>query len=336
MYNKSLIKATVITTAAILVAGLTSCGKEEVSEPQVAVEATTETTVEETVEQAVESATGASIVTDEAATAETSEATGFEERLLYEGYVAQVIEDNAPVTYAYDGTSEAAQVPVDTIVNVTHELYQDGKVLDVVKIKYTDDKGNEVVGYIKDKYLTFDIQVADSVADPTADALNGVDDASETPSEQAEETETTASVTMSKVDKLETPVTKYTNTNANVRSQADKNSVKVTTLGTNTAVTVTGTSGDWSEVEIDGGFYFIKSNLLSDTQTKTQTASQSQSQTQTQTQPQGGTSSQQAQSDAELLKQLEALTGADNSTYNPIAGQGTGASGYYEGNVTFE
>ena len=278
-------------------------------------------------EQAVESATGASIVTDEAATAETSEATGFEERLLYEGYVAQVIEDNAPVTYAYDGTSEAAQVPVDTIVNVTHELYQDGKVLDVVKIKYTDDKGNEVVGYIKDKYLTFDIQVADSVADPTADVLDGVDDASETPSEQAEETETTASTTMSKVDKLETPVTKYTNTNANVRSQADKDSVKITTLGTNTAVTVTGTSGDWSEVEIDGGYYFIKSNLLSDTQTKTQSQTQSQAQT----------PSQQAQSDAELLQKLAE---AGYSNYDMPVDERAGTTGsqstYDDSNIHFE
>ena len=296
-------------------------------------------------EQAVESATGASIVTDEAATAETSEATGFEERLLYEGYVAQVIEDNAPVTYAYDGTSEAAQVPVDTIVNVTHELYQDGKVLDVVKIKYTDDKGNEVVGYIKDKYLTFDIQVADSVADPTADALDGVDDASETPSEQAEETETTASTTMSKVDKLETPVTKYTNTNANVRSQADKNSVKITTLGTNTVVTVTGTSGDWSEVEIDGGYYFIKSNLLSDTQTKTQTqtASQTQPQTASQTQPQTQSQAQtqpqsqsSAEADAELIRQIEALTGG--SGYQGVAPNAgtTGSQGWGGSDVHFE
>lgn len=65
------------------------------------------------------------------------------------------------------------------------------------------------------------------------------------------------------------PVTKYTNTNANVRATPDKAGDLITTAQINTEFTVTATTDTgWSRVESNGVVCFIKSSLLSDTKTE--------------------------------------------------------------------
>lgn len=65
------------------------------------------------------------------------------------------------------------------------------------------------------------------------------------------------------------PVTRYTNTNANIRAQGTKDSDLVDSVSINTGVLQTGTTQDgWSRIEHNGLVCFIKSSLLSDTKTE--------------------------------------------------------------------
>lgn len=99
------------------------------------------------------------------------------------------------------------------------------------------------------------------------------------------------------------PVTKYTNTNANIRAIPDKSGELVDTVTTNTELTINGTTedGSWSRTERNGVVCYIKSSLLSDTKTEVKQPSNSGSASNTgsnnQSQTQSGGTSQPSQSD---------------------------------------
>lgn len=94
------------------------------------------------------------------------------------------------------------------------------------------------------------------------------------------------------------PVTKYTNTSANIRSIPDKSGELINTVSINTEFTVTATTDNgWSRIESNGLVCFIKSSLLSDTKTKVQTQSSSNSG--------GGSSSSSSNSGVETQPQAQ-------------------------------
>ena len=75
------------------------------------------------------------------------------------------------------------------------------------------------------------------------------------------------------------PVTKYTNTNANIRAIPDKSGELINTVDINTALVVTGTTDNgWSRTENCGLVCYIKSSLLSDTMTVVEQSSSQSSQ----------------------------------------------------------
>ena len=70
-------------------------------------------------------------------------------------------------------------------------------------------------------------------------------------------------------EKTETKTTKYVNVEkANLREKASKDSSTVKSISKNTAVTVVGTEGTWSKVEVDGKTGYILSELLSSDKVK--------------------------------------------------------------------
>lgn len=70
-------------------------------------------------------------------------------------------------------------------------------------------------------------------------------------------------------EKAETKTTKYVNVEkANLREKASKDSSTVKSISKNTAVTVVGTEGTWSKVEVDGKTGYILSELLSSDKVK--------------------------------------------------------------------
>ena len=73
-------------------------------------------------------------------------------------------------------------------------------------------------------------------------------------------------------EKAETKTTKYVNVEkANLREKASKDSSTVKSISKNTAVTVVGTEGTWSKVEVDGKTGYILSELLSSDKVKEST-----------------------------------------------------------------
>ena len=306
---------------------LSSCGKAvEMQEaaPQAAVEASVEASVEV-----------------EPQTVEVKpQVEEVEERKLYQGYVAKVIEDKAPLTVAYDSDEKVTEIPVDTLVNVTHELYKNDKVLDIIKVEYIDEAGNSYVGYLQDKYVTFDIQISDALSLDESQAVEEetTEEVTEETTEEAKEEPTY----MPEVTLFDEPVTKYTNTSCNVRQFDSKDANLITTLSLNTAVTVTGTTeSGWSQVNIDGVNAYIKSSLLSDTKTKT-SSSQSAGITVTVGEATNDVTVQQPsqseeQTAADLISQMDALFGGHggSSGSNPTCGT-TGSSGHTDRDVTFE
>jgi len=280
---------------------LSSCGKAvEMQEaaPQAAVEASIEASVE--VEPQI-----------------APQVEEVEERKLYQGYVAKVIEDKAPLTVAYDSNEKVTEIPVDTLVNVTHELYKNDKVLDIIKVEYIDEAGNSYVGYIQDKYVTFDIQISDALSLDESQAVEEetTEEVTEETTEEAKEEPTY----MPEVTLFDEPVTKYTNTSCNVRQFDSKDANLITTLSLNTAVTVTGTTeSGWSQVNIDGVNAYIKSSLLSDTKTETSKSSKSEGTTyvvgEAAPQQSGDVtvkqpSQSEKQAEADLISQMDALFG---------------------------
>lgn len=70
-------------------------------------------------------------------------------------------------------------------------------------------------------------------------------------------------------EKSETKTTKYVNVEkANLREKASKDSDTIKSISKNTAVTVVGTEGTWSKVEVDGKTGYILSELLSSDKVK--------------------------------------------------------------------
>ena len=73
-------------------------------------------------------------------------------------------------------------------------------------------------------------------------------------------------------EKTETKTTKYVNVEkANLREKASKDSSTVQSISKNTVVTVVGTEGTWSKVEVDGKTGYILSELLSSDKVKEST-----------------------------------------------------------------
>lgn len=91
------------------------------------------------------------------------------------------------------------------------------------------------------------------------------------PEENKTEEKNTESITANTEvkEKKETKTTKYVNVDkANLREKASKDSEVVKSISKNTAVTVVGTEGTWSKVEVDGKTGYILSELLSSDKVK--------------------------------------------------------------------
>lgn len=85
---------------------------------------------------------------------------------------------------------------------------------------------------------------------------------------KTEETNTEVTTTETE-EKTETKITKYVNVEkANLREKASKDSETIKSISKNTAVTVVGTEGTWSKVELDGKTGYILSELLSSDKVK--------------------------------------------------------------------
>ena len=98
-----------------------------------------------------------------------------------------------------------------------------------------------------------------------------LDTLKQTQKESESKTEETAveDTTTETEEKTETKTTKYVNVEkANLREKASKDSSTVKSISKNTAVTVVGTEGTWSKVEVDGKTGYILSELLSSDKVK--------------------------------------------------------------------
>ena len=101
-----------------------------------------------------------------------------------------------------------------------------------------------------------------------------LDTLKQTQKESESKTEETAveDTTTETEEKTETKTTKYVNVEkANLREKASKDSSTVQSISKNTVVTVVGTEGTWSKVEVDGKTGYILSELLSSDKVKEST-----------------------------------------------------------------
>ena len=101
-----------------------------------------------------------------------------------------------------------------------------------------------------------------------------LDTLKQTQKESENKTEETVAedITTETEEKTETKTTKYVNVEkANLREKASKDSSTVKSISKNTAVTVVGTEGTWSKVEVDGKTGYILSELLSSDKVKEST-----------------------------------------------------------------
>lgn len=147
----------------------------------------------------------------------------------------------------------------ETYVTVTAEVYYQGVLTSYYKVNLEDGS----TGFIDGEYLDFNVSPIEDYAD-SLEEIEGGD------GEEVEETteapvENTNPYNVTDCD----PVTKYTNTNANIRAIPDKSGELINTVSLNTALQVTGTTDNgWSRVENSGVICYIKSSLLSDTKTE--------------------------------------------------------------------
>lgn len=102
------------------------------------------------------------------------------------------------------------------------------------------------------------------------DTLKQTQKESESKTEETVADDTTT--TTETEEKAETKTTKYVNVEkANLREKASKDSSTVKSISKNTEVTVVGTEGTWSKVEVDGKTGYILSELLSSDKVKEST-----------------------------------------------------------------
>ncbi len=95
---------------------------------------------------------------------------------------------------------------------------------------------------------------------------NNVEESTNSANEQVSSNENTAKEEQTTNNDIKFPATMYVNVEAvYVRSEADKTSKAVTSVGRGTPITVIGKSGDWYKVEVSDGKGYIMGSFLSTT-----------------------------------------------------------------------
>lgn len=148
---------------------------------------------------------------------------------------------------------------------VTAEVFDsDGVKLDYYRVELEDGSS----GYLDGKDLSFDVAPLEDYADSLVEIEGG--DGEEVSAEETTEVveETPAEEVAEEPEEVFEPYFMFTNTGANVRAQASKESELVGTAPINTEVKVVGVEGDWSNVEFNGLSAYIKSSLLSKDKTE--------------------------------------------------------------------
>lgn len=257
MRRKDLIATTMALTLTVLVAGtMTACNSTEPSSSEVvSTEAQTEVQEE------------GYIITD-----------------VQVPYTALVIQDTN-IYDVSDAKTAVADILAETYVTVTGDVSYNGVAVEYYAIKTEDG----TTGLMEGKDLDFNVVTENDYVDTLTEIEGGDgEETTETTEEttEAESTEASSEIGVSGEAPAFESYVRYTNTNCNVRSQANKNSDLVGTLSINSEVTVIGVENDWSKVSYNGMEAFIKSSLLSES--KTEVKSQSSSSGQSSSSSDGG------------------------------------------------
>ncbi|MEG1848774.1 MAG: SH3 domain-containing protein [Lachnospiraceae bacterium] len=170
-------------------------------------------------------------------------------------YTALVAKDTS-IYSTEDAVTAIADITMESYVTVTGTVQFNGVDVDYYAIK-TDDG---TVGFMEGKDLDFDVVTENDYSDNLTEVEGG-------DGEETTESSTPASGVSEEATAFKS-YQRYTNTNCNVRSEADKKSTLVGTLSLNTEITVIGVDKDWSKVSYNGMEAFIKSSLLSETVTE--------------------------------------------------------------------
>lgn len=128
------------------------------------------------------------------------------------------------------------------------------------------NQNNNVDEYIVENDINENIVVQNQIEENTVESTNTVENTTvgNTTSDNSVENtiSNTTNNTTSSVDKF--PTTMYVNVDAvNIRSEASTSSSKVTSIGKNVPVRVTGKEGEWYKVEVSDGKGYILGTYLS-------------------------------------------------------------------------
>lgn len=234
-------------------------------------------------------------------------------------YSAMVTKDVKLIEDLETNAEGSSEVVKETFVTVTSEVYFNGVLTDYYRVTLDDGSA----GFIEGKNLDFNVTLEQDYADSLEEIEGG--DGEETTEEVVETVETPVENTNPYNVTDCDPITKYTNTNANIRAIPDKSGELINTVSINTELTVTGTTDNgWSRVESNGVVCFIKSSLLSDNKTEVKAPSNNSGSNSSSTN--GGTSQQNSNSTANDQAVDDLLTEMFGND-----GQGTGG---YDGGTT--
>ena len=270
MRRKQLVSTTMALSLAMVISGaITGCGNKSSQN-----DAVPTMTVAEEVEPTE--------VTTEVETQTETAVAAYEVIPVQMPYSVTVSED----TILMDSPDKAGKIidlVKDTQITITGDVSYGGVETHFYYAQLTAEDGNTVEGYVDGTYIDFNSKVVDS--------MEGY---SEIEGGDGEDTADTTDVVQAilNVEEVE-PYTMYASTACNVRIDPSKESELIGTLEKNEEVTVIGKTGDWSRIDYQTVYGYVKSSLLTDKKTesakKTETPKSDSQPSQTETQPSGDT-----------------------------------------------
>lgn len=156
-----------------------------------------------------------------------------------------------------DIAAKIVDLPKDTQITIIGDVSYGGVETHFYYAQLTAEDGNTVEGYVDGTYIDFNSKVVDS--------MEGY---SEIEGGDGEDTTDTTDVAQAilNVEEVE-PYTMYASTACNVRIDPSKESELIGTLEKDEEVTVIGKTGDWSRIDYQTVYGYVKSSLLSDKKT---------------------------------------------------------------------